>query len=396
MKILMLTPYLPYPLLSGGQIRTYNLLKNLSSKHDITLFSFIRKQPERRFIPELAKFCRQVKVFIRRPAWDLRNLLLAGFTSYPFLVAIYLSRKLKTQVSQALATQKYDLIHAETFYVMPNIPKTSTPIILVEQTIEYLGYQTFANQTKLFPLKPFLLFDVLKIKYWEKHFWRKAQRLVTMSQEDKTFILDSTHQKIQVDVVANGVDIDYFDQTRKVSSPNSTVLFVGNFKWLPNRDAATFLARTIWPLIKSRLPQARLKIVGANPTREIKSLANIDGVSVTGDVPDIRTAFSNATVLLAPIRNGRGTRYKILESMASQTPVVATNLAVEGLNIKPGIHALISDHPHTLADYTLKVLRDAQLRTKLAENGSQLVKKQYDWRKISRDLDRIYQELGKS
>lgn len=102
MKIFMLTPYLPYPLLSGGQIRTYNLLKNLSHKHQITLYSFIRKNDEKRFIPELKKFCSQVKVFRRRPAWDLRNIILAGFTSYPFLVSIYLSQKLKASIQQEL------------------------------------------------------------------------------------------------------------------------------------------------------------------------------------------------------------------------------------------------------------------------------------------------------
>src|SRR3989338_10145678 len=105
MKILMLTPYLPYPLLSGGQIRTYNLLKNLSLKHDITLFSFIRRDDERKYIPELKKYCRTVKVFRRRPAWDLRNILLACLTSYPFLVAIYLSRRLRTAVEAELASR---------------------------------------------------------------------------------------------------------------------------------------------------------------------------------------------------------------------------------------------------------------------------------------------------
>src|SRR3990167_3248124 len=138
MKILMLTPYLPYPLLSGGQIRSYNLLKNLSRKHDITLFSFIRKNEEQAHIPELQKFCRKVVVFKRRPAWDIRNLIISGLTAYPFLVSIYISHTLRTQVTKELQDNDYDLIHAETFYVMPNIPKTNIPTLLVEQTIEYL------------------------------------------------------------------------------------------------------------------------------------------------------------------------------------------------------------------------------------------------------------------
>lgn len=395
MKILMLTPYLPYPLLSGGQIRSYNLLKNLSNRHEITLFSFIRKERERQHISELEKFCEKVMVFKRRKAWDIRNILLSGFTSYPFLVAIYLSTQLRKAVEKELKSHAYDLIHAETFYVMPNIPKTKIPILLVEQTIEYLGYQTYAKQTKLFPLKPLLYFDVTKINFWERYYWNKANRLVTMSNEDKQFIKRVTDNQLRIDVVANGVDIKYFDQIKKQKHNQPIVLFVGNFKWLPNKDAATFLVDKIWPLIKQKKPHAILWIVGANPTPEIKRLAKADGVSVKGNVSDIRHAFCKAKVMLSPVRNGRGTRYKILESMASNTPVVATKLSVEGIAIKPGEHALISDNPKRLAQFTLNVLDNKDLQKSLSQNGKKLVKEKYDWQTISKDLDSIYRNLGK-
>jgi len=394
MKILMLTPYLPYPLLSGGQIRTYNLLKNLKNKHDITLVSFIRKPTEKSFIPELEKFCKKVIVFKRRKAWDIRNIMLAGITPYPFLVSIYLSLHLRTAVEQELRTEKYDLIHAETFYVMPNIPKTNTPILLVEQTIEYLGYQTYAQNQKFPLIKPLLYFDVAKIKYWEKYYWNRSERLVTMSQEDKDLILKLSQKKLRIDVVANGVDIDYFNKVKKNPTKNPVVLFVGNFKWLPNKDAAAFLVKKIWPHILKKIPQARLKIVGANPTTEIKRLNRHQGVNVQGDVPDIRNSFSQAQVMLSPVRNGRGTRYKILESMATNTPVVATHLSVEGLNIQPGKHALVSDDPKKLAQHTVNVLIQPRLRKRLEVEGKKLVAKHYNWITISKKLDNIYQDLG--
>src|SRR3989338_11157532 len=134
MKILMLTPYLPYPPSSGGQVRSYNLIRELYKKHDITLFCYIRDDKERQFIPELEKYCKKVEVFKRRTAWSPFNILLAGLSFYPFLVAIYLSRAFKKAIARELEAGKYDLIHSETFYVMPNIPKTEVPIFLVEQT----------------------------------------------------------------------------------------------------------------------------------------------------------------------------------------------------------------------------------------------------------------------
>ena len=394
MKILMLTPYLPYPLHSGGQIRSYNLLKNLAKKHQVTLFSFIRSNQEKQYIKELTKYCHKVQVFKRRQAWDLRNIILAALTPYPFLVSIYLSRSLRSHIAKELASADYDLIHAETFYVMPSLPgEAKVPTLLVEQTIEYLVYQRFVETFKFLPLKPLLYFDVLKIKLWEKYFWKKATRLVAMSESDKE-IMQQAGKNLKVDVVANGVDIDHFATIKPSQTKAPTILFVGNFKWLPNKDAAKFLANDIWPKIISQLPQARLWIVGRNPTQDILALAKKPHISVTGNLADIRTAFKKANVLLAPIRNGRGTKYKVLEAMASQVPVVTTQLGIEGIAAQPGKSVLLAETADSLAQKTIKVLTNKSLSKKLATNGKQLVYSQYNWQVISQKLDKIYQQLG--
>jgi len=392
MKILMLTPYLPFPLHSGGQIRSYNLLKKLSQKHQITLFSFIRSDQEKTHLKELKKFCHDVRVFKRRQAWDLRNVLISIFSPYPFLVSIYLSRTLRRVLKKELSTGQYDLIHAETFYVMPNLGTTENiPILLVEQTIEYLVYQNFVENFKVFFLKPLLYFDVLKIKLWEKYFWKKATRLAAMSAPDKHIMQQTVKD---VDVVANGIDIKYFAQTQIKPPKTPTVLFVGNFKWLPNKDAAVFLAKDIWPLIQAKLPQAKLWIVGRNPTKEILKLAQMPNVTVTGDIKDIRTAFGQASVLLAPIRNGRGTKYKVLEAMASQVPVVTTQLGIEGVEAVNNQSVLVAEGAQALAQKTIQVLTNKSLAQKLAVKAKKLVYDKYNWQVISRQLDKIYQQLG--
>src|SRR3990172_6692882 len=168
MKVLMLTPYLPFPPSSGGQIRSYNLLKYLSKKHEITLFCYIRSREEEKFIPLLKKYCTKIRVFKRRPAWHPLNILLAGLSPYPFLVCIYLSRAFRKAVSVELKENRYELIHAETFYVMTNIPSTRIPTLLVEQTIEYLVYKHFVDNLKNIFLRALLGIDVAKLKFWEK------------------------------------------------------------------------------------------------------------------------------------------------------------------------------------------------------------------------------------
>src|SRR3989344_6059185 len=395
MKILMLTPYLPYPLYSGCQIRSYNLLKHLSVNHKITLFSFIREEKERVYAKSLKKFCQKVVLIKRRRAWDLRNIFLSILTPYPFLVAIYLSRSLRRRLTRELASANYDLIHAETFYVMPNLPAVSAPVLLVEQTIEHLVYQRFVENFKFAPLKPLLYFDVFKIKLWEKYFWQKASRLAAMSEADKKIMAKTVKDK-PVDVVANGVDIDYFAKTPSIKGGRLTVLFVGNFKWLPNKDAALFLTRKIWPKIKQKLPRTKLWIVGRNPTTQILALKDQKDVNVTGDLKDIRQAFSRASVLLAPIRNGRGTKYKVLEAMASSVPVVTTALGIEGIAAKNNQAVLVAETASDLAQKTLKLLTRPKLAKKISSNAKKLILSRYNWKIISQDLDKIYQEMGKN
>ena len=394
MKILMLTPYLPYPLLSGGQIRTYNLLKKLSHKHEITLFSLIKNEEEKQYVKELEKYCHKVRVFKRsEKPFTLKNILKTVFSSFPFLVIRNQAEGSLEAVKKEIANENYDLIHAETFYMMPHIPECQIPIILVEQTIEYLGYESYAKKAPFF-LKPLLNIDVKKIHLWEKHYWQKAKRLIVMSEEDRQFIAKEL-SKEKIDVVANGVDTKWFAEKKRQLLDRPTILSVGTFKWLPNIEAVDFLVSKIWPSIKAKVPEANLLIVGNAPTAKVIAYGDNDPqITVTGRIEDIRDAFQSAHVLLAPVFSGKGTRYKILEAMASGTPVVASKIAVEGLKIVDGQHVLTSNDASTLADLTVKVLNDRNLWQILSSNGKEFVAKNYDWDLISQKLDKIYQEIG--
>jgi glycosyltransferase involved in cell wall biosynthesis len=396
MKVLMLTPYLPYPLLSGGQIRTYNLLKKLAKKHEVTLFALIKEDSERQYIPELEKYCTKVKVFKRsKKPFTLRNILKTGFSSFPFLVMRNHVPETIKAVEQELRKEKYDLIHAETFYMMPHIPQTKIPTILVEQTIEYLGYESYTKTFKWNFLKPILNIDINKIKKWEKYYWNSCTKLIVMSENDKEYIAERIDDPQKIEVVSNGVDTAWFSQKEKNLPKDPTILSVGTFKWLPNVEATAFLVEDVWPLIKKKLPQAKLWIVGNAPTKRIFEYQKKDSsITVTGGIPDIRDAFNGAQVLVAPVFSGKGTRYKVLEAMASETPIVATDIAVEGLGVQDGKHVLTSNSAQGMADSTVTLLQDTKLRKKLAKNGREFVQEHYDWSPISRKLDQIYQSLG--
>jgi len=395
MKILMLTPYLPYPLLSGGQIRTYNLLKKLAKKHEITLFALIKNEQEKQYVPELEKYCSKVRVFKRsEKPFTVKNIFKALFSSYPFLVVRNHVPETIEAIRKELSEEKYDLIHSETFYMMPHLPENDIPTILVEQTIEYLGYESYAKKAPTF-FRKLLETDIRKIRKWERYYWRACDKLIVMSDDDKEFIGKQIQDNGKIDVVANGVDSDWFDQIPRKLEKTPTILSVGTFKWLPNQEAVDFLVQKIWPEVKSLLPETKLWIVGNAPTSKVIAYGEKDKqIKVLGRVEDIRDAFKGAHVLVAPVFSGKGTRYKILEAMASGTPVVASKIAVEGLSIKHGEHVLTSNSAKDLAKLTVELIKDKKLWEKLSVNGKKFVSENFDWKEISQKLDMIYKEIG--
>lgn len=395
MRVLMLTPYLPYPLHSGGQIRTYNLLKQLAHKHEVTLFALIKDDAEKEFIPEIEKYCHKVRVFKRsQHPFTLRNIFRTAVSSYPFLVIRNYVNEVPQAIKQELEKEKYDLIHAETFYMMPHLPPTSVPILLVEQTIEYLGYESYAQRVPFF-LRPILNIDIRKIRKWEEYYWNFCNQLVVMSDDDKRFIATSIGSSRNVEVVENGVDTEWFAEKARKEQSTSTLLSVGTFKWLPNIEAVTFLVTKVWPLVKAELPKVKLWIVGASPTQAIQSFADSDkNITVTGNISDIRDAFTRSHALVAPVFSGKGTRYKILEALASGTPVVATATAVEGLGVEHNKQVLVANDASTMAKYVVRLLTSPSLREKLAKNGREYVTKNFDWKLISHKLDTIYRNMG--
>ena len=200
----------------------------------------------------------------------------------------------------------------------------------------------------------------------------------------------------KIELVANGVDAEWFEQ-KHVSLPKEpTVLSVGTFKWLPNVEAVQFLLQQVWPLVKKKVPGVKLWVVGNAPTSEVLAYQEQDSdVTVTGGIPDIRDAFKGAHVLVAPVFSGKGTRYKILEAMASGTPIVATSIAVEGLGVAHEQEILIANTPQEMADQIARLLANPQLRQRLATAGKKYVTQNYDWKLISKQLDSVYRQLGK-
>lgn len=393
----MLTPYLPFPDSSGGQIRSYNLIKHLSKKHEITLFSLIKDDSERKFVHELEKYCKKVSVFKRsKSPWTLRNILLTGLGPYPFLVIRNLSPKERLFVKDEIQKNKYDLIHAETFYVMPHIPKTNIPILLVEQTIEYLVYKHYVEGVKNIFLKWLLSIDVFKLRFWETSFWKKADGVVAVSDVDKKEMLKLA-PKLEVGLVPNGVNLDFFKVKSSWDSKDQRILFVANFKWLQNVEAAELLLSEVFPLVKAKNLAAKVWIVGQHIPDEIR-LKQSDGILINDlkedDQEGIRSAYYRASVFVSPLRGPGGTRLKHFAAMAAKLPLITTTVGAEGLGAKDGETVIVRDNPSEIAQSVIEILNNPKKAEVVANNARKLVEERYSWYKMSDLLEKIYEKTS--
>lgn len=395
MKILMLTPYLPYPPASGGQIRTLNLLRYLSSSHEITLIALYKDPSEKKYASYLRAFCTQVYL-CKRPEkpWQMNIIAKATFTAEPFLVVRNFSEEAKRLLKRLLKEEYFDVIHAETFYVMPHLPETKVPTLLVEQTIEYKVYQHFVNSLPL-PIRPLFFHDIIKLKYWERLYWKKATMVATVSQADKN-LLKEVEPDIHTVVIPNGAaDEMFISPFPKKDFTHPTLLFMGNFSWLQNIEAAEYLTRKIYPKLEKKLPHCRVIIAGQNASR-LSRLRNIDVVDIkASDAKTVKHFYEKSTLFIAPIYGPGGTRLKILTAMASGLPVISTQTGIEGLQVKDDNEVLVANDSDEFVTEIENILKDKKLYGKLQKNAFDHVKKNYSWDAISKQLEVVYRTIRK-
>ena len=397
MKILMVTPYVPYPPSSGGQIRTMNLLKHLSQKNEITLVALYKNQAEKKYYSYLKNYCRKIYL-CQRPEkpWQFKNIAKTIFSFYPFLVIRNFSQEAATIIETLLKREKFNVIHAETFYVMPHIPKTNVPIVLVEQTIEYNVYRHFVRSLPFYlRLLSYFDIDIIKLKYWEKYFWRKADIVVAVSHPDEA-IIKSEEPSLKTSVIPNGAGDEMIAASlTKKNLKRPKIFFQGNFFWLQNIEAANYIVEKIFPLLNKKDFNIKVVIAGQNAKKiTAPHHINIKIVDIKpANVNRVRQLFAASTVFIAPIFGPGGTRLKILAAMGMGVPVVSTKTGVQGLDVVDGKHILIAQTPHQFKEMVEKMLKNRRLFESIRANAYKLVKEKYQWKEIAKNLESLYRHL---
>ncbi len=394
MRILFVCAMLPYPLYSGGQIRTYNLLSRLAKRHRVTLCTFLREPDEEKHTSALS-FCDKIITAKRGRAWQLKYVFPSVIGPYPLLMQSYDHRSLRERIAEELCRRSYDLIHIEPSYTWLTIPKSDLPRVVVEHNVEHAIYADYVRRFPFVPMRPALYWEVLKLRFWEERIWRQANHIVAVSDDDACVIREHVSANIPVTVVPNGVDVTSFHLKKPKKTSNQPVfLFVGSFRWMQNRDAVRWLVTEIWPVLREKYRGSSLRIVGRSMPSALRRLVANHRTILLEHVENIEDELHNADLLIAPIRIGGGTSFKILEAMASGLPVVTTTLGATGLSVTNGKELLIGNTPNELITSVDTLLASEQLRKAMTSYARKKIEQAYGWDRIAVTLDRVWYETA--
>lgn len=402
MRILIVTPYLAYPGVDGGGTVMFNIIRNLSVRHEIICLSFARQQ-DLTYLPQLEQFCVEVTTvpfpggagvtpFAKVLNLERRGMhnLLSFATFTPVVVRKCRSRAMTGEIRRAIERHKPDVVHI-CFPQMAHYVEACQGVPTVMDTLDValVGVFRRAMSARHIWAKAYYLMQWLFWVRFESRWFPRFGKVLTVTRQDaaalKMVIPD-------LDVYADAIAVDIAPPPAVAHGAGRRIGFLASFGHQPNVDAALYFSGTIFPIVRQRLADAEFVVAGKNPPETLRNTA-ADGVRCVGFVDDVPTFYSGVDVVVAPIRFGGGIKIKVLEAMACGRPVVTTSVGAEGITEPEEGALLVADEPAAFADAVVTLLADGAQRTMLGERARQLVERRFSWRRVMDDLDRIYAVL---
>jgi sugar transferase (PEP-CTERM/EpsH1 system associated) len=391
MKILLITPRLPYPPYRGDKLKIFNLLKRLAKNNSIYLISFVENKRELEYIQHLAPYCAAIEA-VPLPRWRSYLQCLFGiFSALPLQVHYFKSGKMRRRICEMCERHHFDVIHTHLIRMAQYTAGAGRALRSLDLTDAVSLYLTrFLSKEKNFFLKLLLKIELERMKRYE-NILERYQVCFVCSEPDKEQLLTAAPEA-NIRIIPNGVDLAYFSGNGAVQYDPDRIVFTGNLSYYPNLDGIFYFVREIFPLVKKEVPAAKFYIVGQAPPAKVRALASED-VVVTGFVEDIKQHYLSSAVAVSPIRFGAGTLNKILEPLALGVPVVATSMGTEGLDLANGKEILIADGPHTFARHVVRIMKEPAYRDRLGNEGMAIIRQLYNWDAIVQSLENLYQKM---
>jgi polysaccharide biosynthesis protein PslH len=394
LNILFISPYLP----SLIRVRPYNLIKALAERgHCITLLALEPPGEDTSSLDTLRRWCQRVET-VSLPRWrTLWNALQVIPGQTPLQAAYSRSPQMAELIRQTQAKNKFDIVHIEHLRGAElSEAANGTPLVFDSVDSITLLFERVLQAGPNWRSRMVARLDLARTRAYEGKLLERFQRVLVTSPRDRDTLAQLTttpelNQRLLV--LPNGVDLTYFKPSTTPRDP-ATLVFTGKMSYHANVAAGLDLATQVMPLVWQQLPQARLMIVGKDPTPALLALAADPRITVTGTVPDIRPYLAQATVGISPMRYGVGIQNKVLEAMAMATPVISTPQAVSALQVEGGQEALIAGTPAAMAQAVITLITNEPLRHQIGQAGRRYVETQHDWDLAAAKLEQIYREAA--
>ena len=417
MRILALQPYLPYPVDTGGNLRSHYVLSTLTNLHEVDLLSFSWEPSRQNQIADWNLHSRLRELRIIAPAdpqapFDpqrlsagakaLRECIPGTWFGAPDWIRFHDIPEFWNSLA-SLPLPRYEGVHVRNMHLAPYALALQARFPSLKLILDLDDISSVDRRRSLKSLQPrwisrwrlHLYTDALRLRLYEGKFLRRFDSVWVCSEEDRRTIARWMEPE-RAHVVPNAVDVSSYPRFARERTGREAprLIFCGELSRSANSAAALYFYQSIWPLIRAEIPEARWLIAGRNPPPSISALQNsAAGVEVLANVPSMMPHLASSTLMVVPLLSGAGTRLKILESMASGLPVVSTTLGAEGLGLQPGEHALIADDPESFARSCIAILRDRNLGDRLAQAALHFVRERYDLPVMERSVIDAYQAV---
>jgi polysaccharide biosynthesis protein PslH len=365
----MVTKFVPLPDDSGGKQRSLAIARRLADRFDLVLCAFDDGTSDRGALEKLGIDVRAVPW--RPGAGAARGLVRTGSVS----AGRFWSHRLAAEVRRAVAEGPLHLLQIEYVQMAPYVVGgAASRIVLDLHNVESALAASYARARRPPLSVPFHL-EAAALRALERRALRSFDTVVVVSGHERDRLpARSSVGPPSVVICPNGIDVP--ELLPAASSP--TVAFVATMGWAPNTDAALWLGREIWPLVLARIPEARLLLVGRDPTPAVRALASAS-IEVSGTVADVRPYLAQTRVAVAPLRSGGGTRLKLLEALGVGRPVVATSIGVDGFEDLVGRGVRVADDSAAIADALVDLLKHPDAAADMGRAGHDAVAADHSW-----------------
>ncbi|MEK7274415.1 MAG: TIGR03087 family PEP-CTERM/XrtA system glycosyltransferase [Candidatus Desantisbacteria bacterium] len=391
MKILFISQRLPYPPIRGDKIRGFNLVRGLSEQHDVSVVSFIRTTKEMADVEALKQYCTSVDVCMLGEWKSKLNACLGVFTTKPLTLSWYYSKQLWDIVQKKIRDEKFDLLFVMCSSMAQYVFDNDNPKIIDLVDVDSEKWIQYANRTS-FPYSWVYSLEAKRLRRYEKDINKIFNNCLVVTEEEKKIFSSFSLYPDKITAISIGIDEEYFKPLLEEYTSN-TIVFTGAMDYFPNIDAMIFFCKEILPLVKEKLPDVILYIVGSSPTQEVQRLANNKDIIVTGYVDDTRPYIGKSAVCVVPLRVAQGIQNKILEAMSMGIPVVTTSFGNKGVGAEEDKEIVVADDKNKFAEKVVEILQNRILRDQLSRNGKQLIGQRYSWKRVTDELNELIETV---